>query len=214
MRRLARSLALALVSLAIVGAGQSPQRYASFTPEQRATLKQISDYLNGIRTLEGGFMQLDPNGGVEQGQFYLSKPGRMRFAYQPPDPLLIVSDGTTIAIQNAKLKTVDHYPLSDTPLDLILTDKIDLNQNLSITGMSMESGAIVIRAKSQSSHAEGNIAIEFSEEPLELRQWTVVDAQGLSTTVSLKDIQTGIALPDSLFVLADAKTQPANKTPE
>jgi len=214
MGRLSQLCALALISFAIAGAGQAPQRYASFSADQRADLKRISDYLNGIHTLEGSFLQIDPGGSIESGDFYLTKPGKMRFAYQPPNPLLIVSDGRTVAVRNAKLNTVDRYPLSDTPLGLILGDNIDLNQNLAITGMSEEPGAITIHAKSESSHAQGNISIEFSREPLELRQWTVVDAQGLSTTVVLKDIQTGIALPDSLFVLADAKNPFTRKDQE
>jgi len=206
MRRVALAIALAFASVALSGAGHAPPpRYATFTSEQRATLDRISAYLNGVRSLKGGFVQIDPNGTLEQGAFYLLKPGRMRFEYQPPNPLLIVSDGNTVAIKNAKLNTVDRYPLTDTPLDLILGDKIDLNRNLAVTGMSEDQSSIVIRARSQSSHAQGDISIAFAKEPLELRQWTVVDAQGFSTTVALKDVETGVGLSQTLFVLRDAK---------
>jgi outer membrane lipoprotein-sorting protein len=206
MRRIAVVIALAVASLALSGAGHAPPpRYATFTKEQRAELTRVSAYLNGIRSLKGSFVQIDPNGTLEQGEFYLSKPGRMRFQYQPPNPLLIVSDGDTVAVKNAKLNTVDRYPLTDTPLDLILGDKIDLNSNLAITGMAEDQSAIVVHARSQSSHAQGDISIAFAKEPLELRQWTVIDAQGLSTTVALKDVETGVALPENLFVLRDNK---------
>lgn len=206
MRRVAGILAVAVASIALSGAGHAPPpRYATFTAEQRAELTRVSAYLNSIRSLKGGFIQIDPNGALEHGEFYLSKPGRMRFQYQPPNPLLIVSDGDTVAVKNAKLNTVDRYPLTDTPLDLILGDKIDLNSNLAITGMAEDQSAIVIHARSQSSHAQGDISIAFAKEPLELRQWTVVDAQGLSTTVALKDVETGVALPENLFVLRDTK---------
>ena len=204
MRRVALLIALAAAAIALSGAGR-PARYATFTSEQHQELARVSDYLNSIRSLKGSFVQVDPNGTLEQGEFYLSKPGRMRFQYLPPNPLLIVSDGNTVAVKNAKLNTVDRYPLTDTPLDLILGDKIDLNSNLAITGMSEDSSAIVVRARSQSSKAQGDISIAFAKEPLELRQWTVIDAQGLSTTVALKDVETGVPLPDDLFVLRDAK---------
>ncbi|MBV9331824.1 MAG: outer-membrane lipoprotein carrier protein LolA [Alphaproteobacteria bacterium] len=210
-----RASLFALVSIALSGAGHAPPpRLASFTPEQRVELDHIGAYLNAIRTLQGHFEQLDPNGAIEQGEFYLSKPGRMRFAYQPPNPLLVVSDGITVAVMNTSLKTVDRYPLADTPLDLILGEKIDLNHNLAVTGMADEAAAITVHARSQSSHAQGDISIEFSRQPLELRQWTVMDAQGLSTTVLLKDVQTGVSLPDSLFVLHDAKSPFTRKAAE
>src|SRR5215471_19358469 len=136
MRRVALIIAVAISSVALSGAGHAPPpHYATFNAEQRAELTRVSAYLNGIRSLKGGFVQIDPNGTIERGEFYLSKPGRMRFEYQPPNPLLIVSDGDTVAVKNAKLNTVDRYPLTDTPLDLILGDKINLNSNLAITGM-------------------------------------------------------------------------------
>jgi len=214
MRRTALVLCLALATTAANAAAVVTQHYATFTEEQRAELTKISDYLNSIRTLQGGFTQVDPNGNLEQGTFYLSKPGRMRFAYQPPNPLLIVSDGTTVAVKNEKLKTTDRYPLTDTPLDLILGERIDLNRNLSVTGMAEDATGVTVHARSQSSHAQGDISIVFAKEPLQLRQWTVVDAQGLQTTVSLRDIQTGIELPGTLFVLRDEKNPFARKDQE
>src|SRR5258706_13408347 len=207
MRSVAAFLACTIAAVFLSAAGHAPPpRFASFTEEQRAQLERVSTYLNSIRTLKGRFVQIDPNGGFEQGEFYLAKPGRMRFEYHPPDPLLIVSDGDTVAVKNSKLKTVDRYPLTDTPLDLILGDKIDLNHNLALTGMSEQQGTLVIHARSASSHAQGDISIAFAEQPLELRQWTVVDAQGLTTTVALSDVQVGAELPGSLFVLRDEKS--------
>ena len=215
MRCVALFVAVVIASIALSAAGKPPPaHYATFTPEQRAELTRVSDYLNSIRSLKGTFVQIDPNGNLEQGEFYLSKPGRMRFEYRPPNPLLIVSDGNTVAVKNARLKTVDRYPLTDTPLDLILGDKVDLNSNLAITGMTEDRSSIVVRARSQSSHAQGDISIAFAKEPLELRQWTVIDAQGLSTTVALRDVETGVALPENLFVLRDVKNQFTRKGEE
>ena len=205
MKRFCAPLLALIGTIPLMAAGVAPQRYATFSAEQRADLSRISAYLNAIHTLKGGFIQRDPNGRVEVGDFYLSKPGKMRFAYDPPNPLLVVSDGETVAVSNSKLKTVDRYPLTDTPLDLILSDTIDLNHNLAITGMDDNENQIVIRARSQSSHAQGDISILFARNPLALRQWTVIDAQGLATTVALQDVETGLALDDSLFVLRDAK---------
>jgi len=136
MRRLAALIAIAIASVALSGAGHmATPHLATFTDAQRAALERVSAYLNSIRTLKGGFVQIDPNGDLEQGEFYLAKPGRMRFEYHPPNPTLIVSDGDTVAVKNSKLNTVDRYPLVDTPLDLLLNDKIDLNRSLAVTGI-------------------------------------------------------------------------------
>jgi outer membrane lipoprotein-sorting protein len=162
-----------------------------FTAAQRADLARVSDYLNSIRTMTGGFTQIDPNGDIDQGTFAIAKPGKMRFEYKPPTPTLIVSDGRTVAVQNSKLKTVDRYSLSDTPLDIILGDKIDLLHDHSITGVEHQQDALVVHARSRGSNAQGNISLVFATPGLELRQWTVVDNQGLQTTVALRDVQIG-----------------------
>jgi outer membrane lipoprotein-sorting protein len=115
----------------------------------------------------------------------------MRFEYKPPTPNLIVSDGKTVAVENSRLKTVDRYSLSDTPLEIILGDKIDLLNDHSITGVEHQQDALIVHARSRGSNAQGNISLVFAAPNLELRQWTVVDNQGLQTTVALRDVQIG-----------------------
>jgi outer membrane lipoprotein-sorting protein len=212
MRRVA-SLAFALVSAVLLsGAVIAPG--SQFNDQQKATLDKVSAYLNSIHTLKGSFVQIDPNGQVEQGDFYIEKPGRMRFEYRPPAPTLVVSDGDTVAVKNKNLNTVDRYPLADTPLDILLSNDIDLRHNAYVTGIGEEDGSLVIRARSNNNKSQGDIAIYFSQPGLELRQWTIKDAQGLSTTVSLRDVQTGTPLQGSLFVLQDAKNPFTRKSDE
>jgi len=204
MRRLL-ALAFVLVSAVFVSGGAVVAPGSQFSDEQKATLDKVSAYLNSIHTLKGSFVQIDPNGQVEQGDFFIEKPGRMRFEYKPPAPTLIVSDGNTVAVKNSKLNTVDRYPLTDTPLDIILSNDIDLRHNSYVTGVGEQEGDLVVRARSNNNKSQGDIAIYFSRPGLELRQWTIKDAQGLSTTVSLRDVEFGTPLPGTLFVLQDAK---------
>lgn len=204
MRR-AASIAFLLVASVLLSGGGQPAPGTQFNDAQKATLDRVSAYLNSIRTLKGSFIQIDPNGDVEQGDFYIEKPGRMRFEYHPPAPTLIVSDGNTVAVKNSKLNTVDRYPLTDTPLDLILGENLDLKHNSAVMGIGEQEGSLVVRARSNNNRAQGDISIVFAQPQLELRQWTIVDAQGLSTTIALRDVQAGAALPGSLFVLQDAK---------
>jgi outer membrane lipoprotein-sorting protein len=198
MRQFALTVLL-LLAASVPAAAQ----LVSFTAENRAELEKVNAYLNGIRTMKGGFVQIDPDGQVDQGTFALSKPGRMRFEYAPPASTLIVSDGSTVAIQNPKLKTVDKYPLSQTPLDLILGDNIDLLHNHSIVGVDRQKDQFVVKARSRGGRTQGNISLVFAEPGLELRQWTVIDNQGLSTTVALQNVQVGADLSGVSFALPE-----------
>jgi len=198
--------------------GFAPQAFAAAPGFMRfersdadiADLNRISDYLNNMKTLKGGFLQVGPDGQQDEGVFYIDKPGRMRFEYHAPNPVLIVSDGTTVAVQNRRLNTVDHYPLFSTPLSLILSDDLNLKKNPSIAGITREPGEIIVNARAASSKMNGNLTLVFAAPNLELRQWTIVDAQGLSTTVSLRDVQPGAQLDPSLFKLPEGN-EPAKK---
>lgn len=171
-----------------------------------ADLDRVSAYLNSIHSMKGSFVQLGPQGQVDEGIFYIDKPGRMRFEYHAPNPVLVVSDGTTVAVQNRKLGTVDTYPLLSTPLSLVLSDSLNLKRNPSIAGLSREPGELIVNARAASNKVSGNLSLVFTSPVLELRQWTIVDAQGLSTTVSLRDVQTGVTLDPALFKLPEGKS--------
>jgi outer membrane lipoprotein-sorting protein len=202
MRTPVLALMIALAAPLLMGAGQPlPGRPVEFSDADKAELDRVSAYLNGVTTLKGDFVQLDPNGGLEQGSFSISKPGKMRFAYRLPAPTLIVSDGRTVAVANYQLNTVDRYTLSDTPLDLILGDKIDLSHNKSVIGISHDGGNLVVNARTSNNRSQANIAIVFAESELELREWTVIDNQGQKTTTALRDVVAGTPLDPALFVL-------------
>ena len=198
-------LTAAFLTLACASALASPTNvFPSLGQQQlsaadKAELDKVSAYLNSIKTMQGGFIQIGPQGQADQGKFYIQKPGRMRFEYQAPDPVLIVSDGSTVFVKNGQLNTIDHYALTDTPLQLILSNAIDLKRRTEIVGIDHQQDSLVVLARSHSSRAQGNITMVFSEPNLELRQWTVVDAQGLSTTVALRNMQQGQIIPAALF---------------
>ncbi|GAA0577142.1 LolA family protein [Rhizomicrobium electricum] len=206
MRRFVQILVLAAAAVVATGAGQPPPaRHIEFSDADRADLDKVTTYLNGIRSLEGGFVQIGPNGQIDQGKFYLVKPGKLRFEYQPPSPLLVVCDGNTFAVFNKKMKTVDRYPLSSIPLDVLLGENVDLKKDGSIVKLQRSPGTLVIEARTSKNRSKANIAITFSYPELELRQWTVIDDQGLPTTVALRNLKTGTNPDPSLFVLRDSK---------
>ena len=201
-----RSL-LVLAALASVtflgGAGQqAPQRQTrAYSDEQKAELDKISAYLNAIHSLKARFVQIGPDGGVEQGTLYIQKPGQIRFEYNPPSPLLIVATGGRVHVKNARLNTVDSYDLSDTPLGLLLNQNVDLKANKAVMGIAEQNGAVIVQARTSTNRNNSNITLVFSSPGLELRQWTVRDNQGGSTTVALQNVESGAAIDPALFTV-------------
>jgi outer membrane lipoprotein-sorting protein len=204
MRRIVLALFAFAAAPLLTGAGHpAPPHRLAVSDSDRAVLDAISARLNEVATLKGDFVQVNPDGNLTQGVFYISKPGRMRFEYKPPTPTLIVADGRTVAVANTKLNTVDRYPLSETPLGLVLGNDIDLKNETALVSVEHQPGTIVIGARSNSNMSRANISLVFSDPGYELRQWTVTDNQGLVTTVALRDLEPGATLAPSLFLLPD-----------
>ena len=201
MRRLSLCFAALVCTALLGGAGQqAPQRlYQAYSDQEKADLDKVSAYLNAIKSLKAGFVQIGPDGGIVQGQVFIQKPGQIRFEYKPPSPVLIVATGGSMYVKNSRLNTLDRYDLSDTPLGLLLNERIDLKTNKAVIGVAEQNGAIVVRARSSSNRNDSNITLVFSTPGLEVRQWTVRDNQGGNTTVALQNLETGASLDPSLF---------------
>ena len=200
MRRLAILAALAAVTL--LGAATRAAHYpGTYSESEAADLDKLSAYLNSIHTLKSNFVQLGPEGDLAQGEFDLSRPGKLRFSYNPPSPILIVAAGGDIYVKNARLNTVDRTSLSDTPLDILLNRDVDLRHNPAVTGVEEQQGALVVHARANTTRSQSNITLVFSYPAIELRQWMVKDNQGGVTTVALTGVQTGTVLPEALFAV-------------
>jgi outer membrane lipoprotein-sorting protein len=216
MRRFAL-IATAIACVAVLGGAgqQAPQRlYQAYSDQQKADLDKISAYLNGIRSLKASFVQIGPEGGTDQGQVAIQKPGQIRFEYRPPSPVSITATGGHVYVKNARLNTVDSYDLSDTPLGLLLNESVDLKTNKAVIGVAEQNGSIVVRARSSANRNDSNITLVFSAPAIELRQWTVKDNQGGNTTVALRNLQTGVSLDPGLFsVPVKAARQSSRRLP-
>lgn len=176
---------------------------APLKPQDLADLAKVTAYLNAITSLKSSFVQVGPNGELDQGVVYARKPGRLRFEYAPPSPYLIVSDGVTIAVANSKLRTVDRYPLIENPLNIILKENIDLTKDPRITAVERQAGALRVTATEKSGPLKGQVTLIFRYPSIEIAQWIITDAQGLQTMIALKGPQTEVQLSPELFVLRD-----------
>lgn len=170
-------------------------------------LLEANRAINRITTAQGRFIQIDPSGDITQGSFYLSRPGRMRFEYDDPTPITLVSDGTTVAISDRDLETVDRIPLASTPLGLILRQNADLAAHANILSVRQQAGLVAVRLSDKAGEADGELELFFDPVSYDLRKWETLDAFGQRTTVDLIDVQEGMKLSPRLFRLEDPEDE-------
>jgi len=185
----------------------SPEPTENAELDRDQVLSGINDYLNGIDTLRSRFIQIAPDGSAAEGNLALSRPGRLRLDYDEPNPLRIIADGTTVAVEDRGLETVDRIPLRSTPLWWLLKPEIDIAQDAEITSIEREYGFLYLTLQDTSGEMEGQIMFVFAEPNYELREWFVTDALGETTRVSLTDVQPGIRLNPRLFVIPEPENR-------
>ncbi len=180
----------------------SSNQATAFDNKQRALLNRISMYLSSIQTMVGNFVQIGPDGGRTEGTFYLQKPGRVRFEYNPPSPFDIIADGSSVVVRDRKLATQDLYPLSETPLRYLLADRIDLLRDTDVVSVtSDDTFASVTIEQKQLMIGTDKLMIMFDAKDLTLKQWTVTDPQGFDTTVAVYNLDTTKKPDPDLFVI-------------
>ncbi len=162
-------------------------------------IEKISGFFNRFQTLTGQFTQIGPRGNVAYGVFYVSKPGKMRFEYHPPSPYLIVSDGTWLIIKNKKNQRTDYYPLSATPLKLVLSRKVDLANQAKILEVANKNGWITLTLADKNRSVPGQLSLVYNEAKAAVEQWTIIDGQGRRTTITLSELATGGQHDEALF---------------
>ena len=164
-----------------------------FDAKQRALLDRVSAYLSSVQTMVGKFVQVGPDGGRTEGIFYIQKPGRVRFEYNPPSPIDIVADGSSVVVRDRKLATQDLYPLSQTPLRYLLADRIDLLRDTDVVSVASDNSFVTV--------VTDRLMIMFDAKDLVLKQWTVTDPQGFDTTVAVYNLDSTKKPDPNLFVI-------------
>lgn len=183
----------------------------SLSGQDRALVDQASAYLEALGQAKGRFVQTDPRGSQTRGDLYLQRPGKMRFDYDPPQGLLVVSDGYNVSVADSRLKTFEKYPLGATPLALLLARQVSLDKGVVIDQVSRSTDGFSITAHDGRKQAEGRIRLVFSTAPLTLKSWTVTDAQGQSTRIDITELKSVGALSASLFQLKDPRILPPTR---
>lgn len=197
-----RHILIGAASLCLAAMPAFAAKSMTLTAEQTASVNLISDYINGFQYLKGEFTQISPKGNLSRGVFHISKPGLMRFEYAPPNPFLIVSDGRWLTIKNRDKEKGDQFPLSQTPLRLVLNDKVDLIRDTNIIDLETADGLVTLTLEDKKeSLGGGRLILVFDTARKELRQWVVIDGKNRRTTVTLENIVAGEAPDPQLFVV-------------
>lgn len=192
-----------LTRRAVLGAALAtallPSASYALTDQESAALVAISKHLSGIKTMNGEFVQFNPDGQQLQGQFYIARPGKVRFQYDPPATIQVIADGKSVLVFDKKLQTYDIWPLSQTPLRLLLDSDLDLATTDKVTRVGVASDLVEVQLDDETRFSAGTLNLIFDAATYELRQWTVTDQQGLQTMVALYNVETGNKLASSLF---------------
>ncbi|MEO1638724.1 MAG: outer membrane lipoprotein carrier protein LolA [Pseudomonadota bacterium] len=174
--------------------------YSGTVSAQQLSLGQISNYLNGLQTAQGGFTQINEDGTLFTGQIYIKRPGRIRFEYNPPSESMVMASGGQLAVFDARSNTgPERFPLNQTPLSIILAADVNLERARMVTNVVSDGTSTTVTAQDPDNPQYGNIQMVFTANPIELRQWVVTDDLGRETTIILNDLVAGGAIPDIQF---------------
>ena len=186
-----------------IQAPQAPKQAAPTTADRTAIVDRVSKVFTDVKTAEGKFTQTDSQGVASSGSFYINRPGKVRFDYDKPELMHIVSDGTSVSIEEPKRKAWDSVPLSSTPLHLFLRSNVDLKRDGSVTAVATQNGSHFVTLVDKTGEAEGKMILEFRASDFELLGWRAIDGGGAETRVRLSDTKKNVSLKPSLFLVRD-----------
>jgi len=178
----------------------APPPAAQLTEQDLQDVHRIEAYLTGVKSLKARFQQFSQNGGLIYGNIYLRRPGRLRIEYDPPVPVLIVADGTWASFYDTELDQLNQAPLGSTPAWFLLRDPVTLTDGVTITSLRRAPGAMQIEMYQTRDPDAGLVRLIMTDDPIELRQWYIVDGSGKEVHVGLDKVEIGIPLSNNLFV--------------
>ena len=203
IKRFCAALSIAVMAMcftSITLAASSKIKPIALSEEQLQTVARINAFMNSYQTLRGDFVQVSPRGQTSRGIVLISKPGKMRFEYEPPNPLLIVSDGKWLTIKNKVKERGDQFPLSATPLRLVVGSKINLLAETNVIGFERNDNVASVALQDKKGSLGGYLVLVFDESANALQQWVIVDGKGRRTSVELANLEFGQKFDPKLFI--------------
>lgn len=203
MTRTVRTLAaLAAAALAAIF---DPDPAGALSPADQRDVARIEAYLNSVRSLQASFVQVSSNGGSAEGKLYLRRPRRVRFDYSPPAAIQIYAQGYWLVYVDTELEEVSQVPLSETIAGLLVARKVRLSGDVTVDRIERSARLIRVHLYQTKQPQAGRLILTFGAAPLRLRNWMVVDAQGVQTRVLLVKPSFNVFIRDSVFAFDASK---------
>lgn len=175
---------------------------------RKAVLGKVESYLESLTTIKADFVQIAPGGDLASGKFFLKRPGRMRWQYDPPVPVVMVSTEDFLRYYDYELDQISDIPLDGTLAGFLAKDDISFDAKvIKVIDAIAKDGVVRVKIEQAGKPEEGSLTMEFNETPLKLRNLILVDAEGKQTNISLNNAQYSVKLPDDLFVIKDTRLQ-------
>lgn len=201
-RRIA-SLGAAAVTAAMIAGPASAVTPAVLSPADQQDVSRIENYLNSITSMEARFLQIDPSGNNVQGTLFILRPGRLRFEYDEPSPILIVADGTWVHYHDKELDQTSRALISDTTVEYFTSSNLRLSGDITVTAFNRNDGLLNMTIVDTNNPDEGEVTFTFDPEPMNLRQWVVRDPDGNETLVALLTFRSNVPLDTEMFYFYD-----------
>lgn len=180
--------------------------HADIRSDNAEDIQRVQEYLSSLTSIVADFSQVAPDGGLTGGKFFLKRPGKMRWQYDPPTPILMVANGSQMTYYDYELEQVSHIPIDSTLAGFLAREKIDLSDRfVTVQDFRKTPGMLRVTLAQADKPEAGKITLEFSDAPMQLRNMVITDSQGQTTTVALQNAQFGVKLDDKLFVFRDPR---------
>ena len=186
----------AVTSVAFLPQAAQAQSADKISPEMIA---KIENYLANITTLKADFVQISSDGGAAEGELFMERPGKMRFEYNPPAQILLVSTGHDFIYFDKEINAPTYFDIDETPAGIILAKDISLTDKVKVVNFQRTAETIRVELVRKSDPGAGSVTLVFAEKPMQLRQWIVTDPTGIETTVTLFNTEEGLTLDPELF---------------
>lgn len=206
--RMTRFLALFVIAFGLAGA--SATIAAPPSASDKADIARAEEYLNGMKSLRARFAQDSSRGGFAEGKVYLRRPGKLRLDYAPPATIQVYADGIWLIYVDTELEEVTHVPLNSTLAGVLVRKDISLSGEVTVTKVQRGSGILRVHLVQTKEPEAGSLVLNFTEKPFALRSWTVTDAQGVTTRVTLIGAETNVTIANDIFRFDQSKYDSSN----
>lgn len=184
----------------------SHQSYASDVKQASAEdIERAEKYLQDMKTAKARFVQTTHDGTQLVGTFYLNRPGKLRFEYDPPIENFVVADGVFIYFYDAELEEQTNAPIGSTLANFFLRKNFSFSDDLMVQDAKFAGGLLQVKVVQADEQGAGSITFAFGKKPFELKKWRIIDGQGMITEVELFYLKTGMKHPSKLFAYIDPK---------